>query len=86
VKCFPFGDDAPRKKPTVIITALSCCSKEICSPFIAGRGESMPTDSTGEKRCRTTTAEATAKFKEIANETAPPNLAWAAPAAKRLEG
>jgi hypothetical protein len=46
--------------------------ERICSPFIAGRGESMPTDSTGEKRCRTTTAEATAKFKQIANETETP--------------
>jgi Tfp pilus assembly protein PilF len=31
-------------------------------------------------------AEATAKFKQIANETETPNLAWAAQAAKRLEG
>src|SRR2546429_791867 len=33
VKCFPFGNGAPRKKLTVIVTALSCCSKEIHSPF-----------------------------------------------------
>jgi hypothetical protein len=31
-------------------------------------------------------AEATARFKQIANETEIPNLAWAAQAAKRLEG
>ena len=35
VKSFPLGDDAPRKKLTVIVTALSRCSKEIRSPVSA---------------------------------------------------
>ena len=35
VKSFPLGNDAPRKKLTVIITAISCRSKEIRSPVRA---------------------------------------------------
>ena len=35
VKSFPLGNDAPRKKFTVIVTAVSCCSKEIRSPVRA---------------------------------------------------
>src|SRR5438093_5250697 len=35
VKSFSFGDDAPRKKFTAVVTSLSCCSKEIRPPFRA---------------------------------------------------
>ena len=32
MKCFSLRDNAPRQKLTGIVTALSCCSKEIRSP------------------------------------------------------
>src|SRR5712692_1543083 len=35
MKCSSLGNDAPRKKLTVIITAISCCSEEIRSPVSA---------------------------------------------------
>jgi hypothetical protein len=86
VKCFPFWDDAPCKKPTVFITALSCCSKEFArhlSPVVGSRCRRtrLAKSVVGRQQPRQPQNSNRSPMKRK-----PPNLAWAAQAAKRLEG